>query len=74
MTFKEWIIRHKGKDTPLGNLADDVSRDKDFPEENTKEAILDHLTGFTTRACPEAVDEFKHAWKSYQAYMKRHSD
>ncbi len=74
MTFKEWIVRHKDEDTPLGDLAYDVSRDRDFPEENTKEAILDHLNGFTAHACPEAIDEFKRAWASYQSYMKRHSD
>lgn len=74
MTFKEWVLRHKGKNTPLGDLADDVARDKTFPEENTKEAILVHLTGPTISACPEAIDTFKRAWTSYRAYVKKHSE
>ena len=74
MTFKEWVIRHKGEESPLGDLADDISRDRNFPEENTKEAIMLHLTSVAVHACPEAVEEFKHAWVSYQAHMKHHSD
>lgn len=74
MTFKEWIMRHKGKDTPLGDLAYDIARDRNFPDSNTKEAILDHLTSYTVNACPEAIDAFKSAWNSYRAYEKRHSD
>lgn len=72
MTFVEWISRHQGKDTPLGDFAYDISRDKTFPAENDREAILNHLQSFSIHACPEAIDTFKRAWKAYQAYGKRH--
>jgi len=74
MTFKEWVLRHTGKDSPLGDLARDVSGDRSFPEENTREAILVHLKGPTINACPEAVETFKRAWISYRAYEKNHSE
>lgn len=74
MTFKEWVLRHEGKNSPLGDLASDVSRDETFPEENTREAILNHLTDPAINACPEAVDTFKRAWSSYRAYEKKHSE
>lgn len=74
MTFKEWVLRHKGKNSPLGNLASDVSRDETFPEENTREAILNYLNSPNIDACPEAVDAFKRAWSSYLAYEKNHHE
>lgn len=74
MTFKEWLIRHKGEDSPLGDLAEDVALDKDFPSDNSKEAILDHLTGANVHACREAIETFKRAWSSYRAYEKKHSE
>lgn len=70
MTFIEWISRHNGKDTPLGDFAYDITRDKRFPTTNSREDIIEHLQNI--RACDEAISTFKTAWKSYQAYSKKH--
>lgn len=70
MTFVEWVSRHNGKDTPLGDLAYDISRDKSFPTTNSREDIIAYLNG--KHACDEAISTFKTAWKSYQAYLKNH--
>ena len=37
MTFYEWMMtKYLGKDTPRGDLAEDMKRVKDFPEKNTR--------------------------------------
>ena len=69
MTFIEWISRHDGKDTPLGDFAYDITRDKGFPTTNSRKDILEHLQN--VHACGEAIQTFKTAWNSYQAYQKK---
>lgn len=64
-TYKDWLIeKYLGKDTPRGDLAYDVNRDKDFPEGHlTRERILDHLD--IKNACDSAKELFKRTWKDY---------
>ena len=70
MTFVEWLSRHNGKDSPLGDLAYDISCDNSFPTTNTREDIIAHLEN--KGACHEAISTFKTAWKSYQSYLRNH--
>lgn len=72
MTFVDWLSRHVKRDSPLGDLARDVSRDKEFPISNSKEDIETHL--HRKHACNEAVNTFRRAWSSYQAYQKNHPE
>lgn len=72
MTFNEWLSRHIKRDSPLGDLARDVSSDKEFPTSNSKEEIINHL--HRLNACSDAVSTFKQAWKSYQQYQKNHPE
>ncbi len=74
MTYKEWILRHVGKDTPLGDLANDISSDKCFPDTSSKSEILDHLTGVQHHACSAAIDIFNRSWSSYRAYVRTHKE
>lgn len=64
MYFSEWIQRFLREDTPFGDLAYDISRDKGFPRIFDKQTILDHLKN--AGACREAVYTFKRAWKEYE--------
>ena len=43
-TFKTWILNFKGVDLPIGDLADDIARDPDFPEEDYFGEILEHIS------------------------------
>lgn len=72
MMFTDWLSRHIKRDSPLGDLARDVSGDKEFPVTNCKEDIETHL--HRKHACHEAIDTFKTAWASYQAYQKKHPE
>ena len=64
MTFYEWMMaKHLGKDTPRGDLAEDMKRVRDFPDTNTREAILWHLEW--KGACDGCVRAFKRCWRDY---------
>lgn len=64
-TYKEWMIeKYLGKNTPRGDLAYDIKRDKDFPNgQLTKQRMLDHLD--LKRACDKCIATFKRIWKDY---------
>jgi len=63
MTFLKWLSRFEGEDSSLGDLADDVKRDRSFPTGGYDE-IIAHLR--YRGAVPEAVEEFERAWRAYQ--------
>ena len=68
MTFKDWTLaRYLGKDTPMGDFAEDLARMDDTPEEDRKEAWLDYLR-YGRYACHEAVDVFERLWASYEKW------
>ena len=64
MTFYGWIMQYKGCDTPRGDLADDVARDKSFPVTDDYETILEHIE--LHAKIRSVVPTFKRAWASYQ--------
>lgn len=69
MVFTGWLVdRHLNKDTPFGDLADDIWDDMDFPAENTRKAILDYLE--RQHACHDCLRTFTRAWSSYLRYLK----
>lgn len=73
LTFYEWAIRLKNRDTPTGDLAKDMLRDKDAATvDNTLEAFDAHLR--RQNACREAHETLRAAWRSYQAYLRRHPE
>ena len=64
MTFTEWLSKYRKKDSPLGDLADDVARDLSFPADpQDLEALLGHLR--SRRASQEALQTASDAWKRY---------
>jgi hypothetical protein len=78
MTFCKWIEKHKDKETPLGDLARDISHLRanhagdviDFTKlppmskRNTLQAYRDHLRRWG--ACEEAQETLTHAWNLYE--------
>jgi len=66
MTFKEWISYFKDVDRPIGDLASDIARDKEFPTENTKGTIRNYLSNkMSFSASDKVLEAFDNAWSYY---------
>ena len=63
MTFKTWIKQFQGEDSPLGDLAEDIDRDKSFPYTDRYEKMISHLVNHN--ACEECIREFSGAYIEY---------
>lgn len=63
-TFYEWLEKQKGKKSPLGNLANDATRDEGFPKDV---ASLDALMAYlkTKKFSGLQLATAKIAWQSY---------
>lgn len=64
-TFKSWISNFKGVDLPIGDLAEDILADDDFPEYDSFTDIYDHIRG--RRGNTPALDTFVTVWNFYLA-------
>lgn len=65
-TFKTWILNFKDVDLPIGDIANDVARDPDFPEEDYFGEILDHISK-KSHSNPDIQETFVLAWGYYLA-------
>lgn len=65
-TFKKWMLKFMGVDLPIGDLAEDISRDPDFPDTDYFGDILDHLFE-KCHGDPSVTETFSLAWGYYQA-------
>ena len=64
MTFKDFIDRYQHINHRLGDLADDIALDDDFPESTDFYENLHYLTGKgVSQAC---IDTFFDAWAKYR--------
>lgn len=72
MTFYDWIIRLQKRDTPTGDLAQDIARDTAFPKDGALDEIEEYLSGRAT--CSGVLDAFRTAKRSYLNYIKEHSE
>ena len=64
MTFNEYLKSQVGRNDPIGDLAGDVQRDTQFPPVKSLSALLCYLARH--RACVEAADAARDAWKEYK--------
>lgn len=64
MTFKLWLSQFQTHDNPIGDLADDVARDRSAPEENNYVAWRNHMSN--RQACPGALRTLRAAWRRYE--------
>ncbi|WNX84394.1 YozE family protein [Agathobaculum sp. NTUH-O15-33] len=65
-TFKTWILNFRGVDLPIGDLANDISKDPDFPEEDYFDEILSHVSQ-KSHNDSDVVETFVLAWSYYLA-------
>lgn len=65
-TFKTWIDRFKGVDLPIGDLANDIAKDPDFPCEDYFGEIWDHIS-LKCKSDPDILEAFSLAWSYYLA-------
>lgn len=69
-TFREWMLeKHLDKDTPFGDLADDMADDEEWPAKNEREVILRYLE--RQHACTACLETFGCAWAAYRRYVKK---
>ncbi len=67
ITFTDWLRRHKNRNSPLGDLASDMIRDKTWPLFDTLSDYENYLSFH--HAALEAKKALKRAWRSYTAYL-----
>lgn len=67
-TFKDYMEQYNGVDHRFGDLANDIARDKDFPNSNDFYTNLQHL--YSSGACSECIETFFDAWSMYHDRFK----
>lgn len=65
MNFKQWITSFQHTGGPRGDLAQDIVRDKKFPEDLQEWKEL-RVYLKDRGACREAMNAARYAWKIYQ--------
>ena len=65
-TFKTWIANFENVDLPIGDLAQDIARVDDFPEDDNFGEILDYI-GRKSRWDSVIVETFCTVWNFYLA-------
>lgn len=69
ITFTDWLKMHKNRNSPLGDLATDMLRDKQWPSFNSLKDYQSHLSFM--HASMGAIEALKRAWRTYTAYLKK---
>jgi len=67
--FTDWLHKQKNRDSPLGDLARDMSKDATWPSYDNFEDYENYL--YSKRAGWQGIETLKKAWKSYRAYKKQ---
>ena len=79
MTFYDFVVnRYSGKDSPRGDFAYDIERDKEnFPvvsnaDSISRQRIKDYL--IFHNACSGCLEAFHDCWTSYRKYIKEQKE
>ena len=72
MQFEEWLATHRNRQSPLGDLARDVSRDTNWPTGGGIDSYRFYLQRSTPWDGP--LKALNNAWKTYRAYARRTSN
>ena len=68
MSFAKWLMQFVEENSPLGDLARDVAKDKNFPRSRRYETIYSYLNDSgASDACINAFDE---AWEKFDRKEK----
>ena len=66
-TFKRYVIdTYKNEDSPEGDFARDLERDKSFPMYVKDGYEIKWYLMYTLTACDEAIDIFESLWYEYK--------
>jgi hypothetical protein len=69
ITFEAWLTKQGKRNTPVGDLARDVSRDTGWPAGAGIQQYRAHMQHRPASDLAKAALE--KAWKSYKAYVRR---
>lgn len=68
-SFYRWVAKQKDRDDPIGDLSQDIKRDKQFPlETNSLSILTEYLV--RNRACDEAIQALAEAYAEFKAEFK----
>lgn len=71
LNFHDWLIKkYDGVDSPEGDLAYDVQRDKEFPLTSDDEFILFYLRN--KHVDNYVIKTFKKCWSKYRVYTSKY--
>jgi uncharacterized protein YozE (UPF0346 family) len=64
--FYDWLAKHKGLRSPVGDLARDVLKDPQFPRDvTTLDALLTHIRG-TDYGTAEVLAKARTTWRNFE--------
>lgn len=69
LTFNDWLRRHKNRDSPLGDLSQEMLKDKTWPEYNSLDEYKEYFLTQSFRI--GATRTLEEAWKTYKRYLYR---
>jgi hypothetical protein len=69
LSFTDWLHKHKRRNSPLGDLATDMSLDNEWPLYDELDDYKKYL-GYR-RASSAAMAALIQAWKTYESYLRR---
>ena len=62
-TFKDWLMRFRNVDLPIGDLANDVASDPEFPDSQD----YDRLHNYFSSKGKHVIDAFIPVWQFYRS-------
>ncbi|RZJ92302.1 MAG: hypothetical protein EOO20_02300 [Chryseobacterium sp.] len=69
LNFNEWLKKHRNRDSPLGDLSQEMLKNSGWPLYKTLKEYQGYLL---TLPLPRGASEaMLRAWKSYRAYLRR---
>jgi uncharacterized protein YozE (UPF0346 family) len=64
--FYDWLAKHKGLRSPVGDLARDVLKDESFPRDvTTLDALLSHIRG-SSYSSTEVIAKARTTWRTFE--------
>ncbi len=64
--FYDWLAKHKGLRSPVGDLARDVLKDETFPKDvTTLDALVAHIRG-SSYASTEVIAKARTTWRAFE--------
>ena len=65
LTYKEWLLKFKDVDLPIGDLAKDVAEDPNFPNSKDRDINFDYLE--SRNAANVVISVFERTFDFYES-------